>query len=215
MNKTQQENFWNNDFGKEYSERNSWQSDADWDKFYLDTWGFTKLEINESVMHGLSRDLRILEVGCNIGMQLRGYQRMGFQQLYGIELQQYAVEKGKRITQGIQMIQGSGFDLPFRDGFFDIVCTNGVLIHIAPEDHWKMMSEMVRCSGKYIMGWEYFASEITDINYRGNTGYLWKANFAKIFQTNFPELKLSRSKRYPYVSTKDQGNEDEIYLLEK
>ena len=77
------------------------------------------------------------------------------------------------------------------------------------------MSEIYRTSGRYIMGWEYFAPEITDINYRGNTGFLWKADFAKIYQDNFPGLKTVVKKQYPYISEKDKGNTDEIFLLEK
>src|SRR6186713_2429201 len=97
--KTVQENFWGKEFGKEYSDRNSWQSDKEWDQFYLDNWGSTKIDINNAVLNDLRKDARILEVGCNIGMQLRAFQRMGFTELYGIELQQYAVEKAKQVTE--------------------------------------------------------------------------------------------------------------------
>ncbi len=213
--KTEQENFWGKEFGKEYSDRNSWQSDAEWDQFYLDNWGHSKIDINNAVMSGLPKDARILEVGCNIGMQLRGFQRMGFTNLYGVELQAYAVEKAKQITENINIIQGSGFELPFKDGFFDLVCTNGVLIHIAPKDHQAFMSEVYRCSKKYIMGWEYFAPAVTDINYRGNTGFLWKADFAGLYQENFPGLKVESKKQFPYVSENEKGNTDEIFLLTK
>ncbi len=211
--RTKQEEFWSNEFGQEYSDRNSWQSDSDWDQFYIDTWGKTKLEINDMVMSELPKDIRILEVGCNIGQQLRGFQRMGFENLYGLELQHYAVEKAKENTKGINIIQGSGFDLPFKDGFFDLVCTNGVLIHIAPQDHEKFMKEVNRCSSKYVMGWEYFAEEVTDINYRGNAGFLWKADFAKIYQSVNPELKVVAKNQVPYVGQPE--NKDEIFLLEK
>ena len=211
--KTQQEEFWSTDFGKEYSDRNSWQSDKEWDQFYIDTWGKTKLEINNLVMSNLPKNIRILEVGCNIGQQLRGYQRMGFQNLYGLELQHYAVEKAKENTKGINIIQGSGFDLPFKDGFFDLVCTNGVLIHIAPKDHAKFMSEVIRCTSKYVMGWEYFSDEITDINYRGNKGFLWKADFAKIYQKLNGSLAQLSNHKVPYVD--NSINQDEIFLLSK
>lgn len=212
---TVQEHFWKKNFGKEYSDRNAWESDAEWDEFYKMNWGVTKLEINFSVLRDLPKDAKILEVGCNIGMQLRGFQRMGFENLYGIELQHYAVERAKQITENINIIQGSGFDLPFKDGYFDVVCTNGVLIHIAPEDHQRIMSEIYRCSKKYIMGWEYYAPAITDINYRGNTGFLWKADFAGIYQSLFPDLKTIERKKYPYISEKDKGNTDEIFFLSK
>lgn len=38
MKSTEQEKFWDSDFGKEYTDRNKWRSDAEWDKIYCDTW---------------------------------------------------------------------------------------------------------------------------------------------------------------------------------
>ena len=189
MIKTKQQDFWSGEFGKEYTDRNDF-NDNSWDEFYLNYWGVSKIQMNEEALSGVSKDAKILEVGCNIGLQLRGLQRSGFTSLYGVELQGYAVNKAHEWLKDINIIQGSGFDLPFRDRFFEVVCTNGVLIHIAPEDYDKIMSEMYRCSGKYIMGFEYYANEVTDINYRGNKGFLWKADFAAEFMKRFPDLKL-------------------------
>ncbi len=211
MSNTTQESFWNGDFGKEYTDRNT-RDLKEWEKFYQDTWGITKSAINEKLFGHLPKDIKILEVGSNTGMQLNCLQEMGFKNLYGIELQSYAVEKSKQFTKGINIIQGSGFDIPFKDGYFDMVCTNGVLIHIHPDDHKRIMSEMVRCSKSYIMGFEYYAPETTDVNYRGNAGFLWKADFSKIFSTNFPELKELKRDYYKYVK---DNNVDCAYLLQK
>lgn len=210
MKTTEQIEFWKGDFGKEYTDRNSMHQDV-WDEFYINTWGKTKVEMNESILGDIPRTASILEVGCNNGQQLVGYQRSGFTNLYGIELQNYAVEKAKEFTKNINIIQGSGFDLPFKDNYFDIVCTNGVLIHIAPEDHFAIMSEMVSCSKKYIMGFEYFAEELQPIPYRGNDERMWKGNFAQIFIDHF-NLKLVKQDFIPYLNS---SNLDSIYLLEK
>ena len=142
---TQQEDFWAGDFGREYTDRNSRPLD-EWNAFYRDLYGHTKLEMNAEFLGELAREARILEVGCNTGMQLVGLQAAGFTNLYGIELQHYAVEKARDFVRGANILQGSGFDLPFKDGYFDVVCTNGVLIHIAPDDLPRIMGEMVRCS---------------------------------------------------------------------
>lgn len=213
MELNKQEQFWSGDFGKEYTDRNS-RNQADWDNFYLDNWGITKPELNEKFLGFLPKDSKILEVGCNTGMQLVGLQRGGFKEIYGIELQPYAVQKAKEFTENINIIQGSGFDIPFKDNYFDVVCTNGVLIHISPDNLLKIMAEMVRCSKKYIWGWEYYAAETTTINYRGNNDYLWKADYAQIFIDNFG-LKLVKKEVYPYVNQAESGNADCMYLLEK
>ena len=212
MAKNIQIDFWKGDFGKKYTDRCSF-SVKEMDEDYKKAFGKTRIEMNNAIIGKFSRDARILEVGCNTGMQLRDLQRMGFKNLYGIELQPYAVELSKKYTKGINIICGSGFDLPFKDGFFDVVCTNGVLIHIAPKNLPKIMSEMYRCSKKYIWGFEYYASKMTDINYRGHKNRLWKADYASIFIKNFTNLKLVKREFYKY--TNNQGNTDVMYLLKK
>jgi pseudaminic acid biosynthesis-associated methylase len=212
MDSTLQEKFWNSNFGKEYTDRNKWNSDEEWDKIYCDTWGITKLEINNKVLKDLSRDIKILEVGCNYGAQLRGLQRMGFKNLYGVELQDYAVEESKKAFAGLNIISASGFDLPFKDKFFDLVCTNGVLIHISPDSHYSFMKEIYRCSCKYIMGWEYYSDVVEELNYRNNQGYMWKADFAGIYQNYFFDLKIKEKHFIKYLSN---NNVDAIFLLEK
>lgn len=214
MKTTQQEDFWSGEFGQHYTDRNT-RDRLEWDEFYQQNWGLTKSEMNARFTEGWSANTRILEVGCNTGMQLRGLQDAGFENLYGIELQYYAVEKAKQTTQHINIIQGSGFELPFRDGFFDVVCTNGVLIHIAPDDLPKIMDEMVRSSGRYIWGFEYYSPELKAIPYRGNEGFLWKADYAALFQQRHPSLRLVKQELYPYINAAESGNVDYMYLLEK
>ncbi|MCP4441335.1 MAG: methyltransferase domain-containing protein [Aureispira sp.] len=212
--KTEQIDFWRGEFGKDYTERNSMALE-EWEEFYIKNWGVSKLEINKPLLDCLPKDAKILEVGCNIGLQLIGLQKMGFTNLYGIELQHYAVEKSKQICEGINIIQGSGFDIPFKDEYFDLVCTNGVLIHIAPKDLPKIMGEIYRCSKKYIAGFEYYSEDIAEINYRGNKGFLWKADYSKLYQGEFNDLEEVERTLYPYVSEAEKGNTDYFYLLRK
>ena len=210
---TRQTEFWTGNFGKEYTDRNP-QNVAEWEKLYLNYYGLSRLEMNADFVGNFNRDIKILEVGCNIGLQLLGLKEMGFQNLYGIELQQYAIEKAKPILQGINIIQASGFDIPFKDNYFDIVYTSGVLIHIAPGDLPKIMQEMIRCSKKYIWGFEYYSKEAREINYRGNKGFLWKMDFASEFLKIDARLKEVKRKIYHYITDAEKGNEDIMYLLE-
>lgn len=212
--KTKQMDFWAGQFGKEYTDRNP-QSLEECERVNKKRYGFTRTELNEEFLGDLDRNIKVLEVGCNIGIQLQALQNAGFKNLYGIELQGYAVEKSKEITKGINIIQGSGFDIPFKDNFFDLVYTSGVLIHISPQDLPGIMKEIIRCSNKYIWGFEYYAADLTDINYRGNQGYMWKGDYPSIYIKYFPELSLVKKKIYPYLIEGENGNEDVMYLLEK
>jgi pseudaminic acid biosynthesis-associated methylase len=210
--KTKQMDFWAGNFGKEYTDRNT-RSEEEWEKFYLSCYGTTKIKMNEAAFGNLPKEAKILEVGCNTGMQLNGMKKMGYENIYGIELQPYAVEQAKKTTQNINIICGSGFDIPFKDNYFDMVCTNGVLIHISPDDLPRIMKEMYRCSKKYIFGFEYYSDSLTEINYRGHEGFLWKADYASLFLKQFPDLKLVNKAKYPYID--NSGNVDFTYLLEK
>ena len=212
---TKQEHFWTGDFGREYTDRNS-RHLQEWEQYYLDNWGQSKLAMNERFLSHLDRDARILEVGCNTGMQLLGLQANGFKNLYGVEIQPYAAEKAKEYTRHVNIVQGSAFDLPFRDGFFEVVGTNGVLIHISPDDLPRVMAEMMRCSSRYIWGFEYYTPDITTIKYRDNVGYAWKGDYARLFQEQFPgQLRLVQQEFFSYVNPAEKGNIDCMYLLEK
>lgn len=208
---TKQIDFWKGKFGQEYTLRNT-RSQNEWDQFHIGTWGITKTEMYSQFIGHLPKNINILEVGSNTGMQLAGLQRMGFKNLYGIELQPAAVELSKKYTENINLIAGSGFDIPFKDNYFDLVFTSGVLIHIAPENHSKFMAEMVRCSKKYILGFEYYSEKIKNINYRGNEEVLWKADYCEIFKKNFPQLGEIKKEFYKYIK---DDNVDSMFLLEK
>lgn len=214
MKRNEQENFWSGDFGKSYTDRNS-RHNEEFNKAYQHWYGVSRTKMNEAFLGTLPKDSRILEVGCNTGMQLAELKSMGFTSLYGIELQDYAVQKAKEYTEGINIIQGSAFDVPFKDNFFDLVFTSGVLIHIAPDNLPKVFSEMYRCSKKYIWGFEYYADKVTSINYRGNEGFLWKANYGKLMRNQFSNLGLVKEELYPYITEAERGNTDFMYLLEK
>lgn len=208
--KTKQEQVWSGKFGEDYTQRNTYTFE-EVEKFYHGLYGMTRTEMNRQFLEGLKID-RILEVGCNTGNQLIVLQKSGFQNLYGIELTPYAVGIAKRRTEGINIIQGSAFDIPFKDNYFDMVFTSGVLIHISPDDIEKVIREIYRCSKRYIWGFEYFSDSYTTVNYRGNNDLLWKTDFAKLYLNTFSNLKLIKEERFKYLNN---DNVDTMYLLEK
>lgn len=208
---TRQEEEWGGQFGKEYTDRNALTLD-ELENLYQDRYGFTRTEMNSEFIGNLARGIKILEVGSNIGNQLLCLQNMGFKNLYGIELQSYAVELSKSRTQGINIIQSSAFDIPFKDGFFDLVVTSGLLIHIAPEDIAAVLDEIYRCTKQYIWCFEYYSDVYTKIEYRGHTNLLWKSNFSKLFLDRFSSLRLVKEEHFKYTSN---DNVDVMFLLRK
>src|SRR5688500_13242242 len=110
---------WRGDFGKAYTDRNI-LSPVELDALYTRRLGVARSTMNAEFLGHIDRGSRILEVGSNVGNQLVALQAMGFTELYGIELQEYAVELSKARTSRINIIQGSAFDVPFKDRFFDL-----------------------------------------------------------------------------------------------
>lgn len=210
-NFTAQTHQWSSEFGKEYTDRNPHTIDA-MDALYTKQFGLTRTELNLMFISNLDRSINILEVGSNVGAQLQGLQRNGFENLYGIELQPYAVEVSKQNTKNINLIKGSAFDIPFKDSFFDLVFTSGVLIHINPDDLNIAMGEIYRCTSEYIWGFEYYADQYSEIPYRGSRNLLWKADFAKLYLDKYEDLELVKEKHFKYL---DNDNVDSMFLLRK
>src|SRR5206468_1262190 len=98
----------------------------------------------------------------------------------------------RRAHPRVWPLPGAAFDLPFKDGLFDLVFTAGVLIHVAPVHLPKAMAEIHRVSRRWIVGIEYSAEEQTTVQYRGYDNLLWKRDFGKEYQTQFPDLTLIR-----------------------
>ncbi len=205
-----QEEKWGGKFGNEYVKRNP-PTGAEMNKLYKNIFGVTRTSLNKEFLDKLDRSTRILEVGANVGSQLNLLQKMGFTDLYGIDINRSALEQAKSTTKGISLMYASAFDIPFKDGFFDLVFTSGVLIHISPKDIKKIISEIYRVSNKYIWGFEYYAPKYTEVNYRGNDDMLWKTDFAKLYMDEFP-LKLIEEKKVKYRANE---NADQMFLLQK
>lgn len=208
---TKQISHWAGEEGRAYIDRNP-QSIKEFEEVYMKDYGVTRVAMNEEFLADLPRDIRILEVGANIGLQLEFLRTKGFTNLLGIEVNPYGVERAKALHPKVDIIHGSGFELPFKDGWFDLVYTSGVLIHISPADVGGIMSEMHRVSRGLIWGFEYYAPTYTEIAYRGKEDLLWKTDFAALYASRFPDLTLVREKKYPMT---DGVNASQMFLLRK
>lgn len=213
MNKQKKE--WGNKFGEEYTKRNMFNP-SELNQLYSNRYGITRNEMNHEFLEFMDRDCMILEVGSNIGNQLNLLSKMGFKNLYGLEINSLAIENSNRSNAGlpIYVVKGDALNIPFKDGFFDLVYTSGVLIHINPENIRKAIDEIYRCSKKYIWGFEYYQpSGYVEIEYRGKTGMLWKTDFKRLYLEKYPHLKLIKENHYSY----NENNEliDQMFLLEK
>lgn len=208
---TAQTDVWKGSFGRDYSDRNTFEVEA-LDALYRKNYGLTRQQINEAFLRDIPRQASFLEVGCNTGNQLLLLQRMGYSNLSGIEVQPYALELARSRTQGISLMQGSALALPCENDSFDVVFTSGVLIHIAPEDLPRALDEIHRCARAYVWGMEYYAPDVTAVNYRNHDALLWKMDYARRYLERHPDLELVREQRIPYLENSDV---DTVFLLKK
>jgi pseudaminic acid biosynthesis-associated methylase len=208
---TAQTAVWKSDFGREYTDRNTFDT-AGLEELYRRNYGVTRREINQESLGDIAKGASFLEVGCNTGNQLLLLQQMGYPNLAGVELQPYAIEIARRRLPDVSLKLGSALAVPHADAVFDVVFTSGVLIHISPHDLPRALDEIHRCSRKYIWGFEYYAPEVTEVNYRSHRELLWKMDYARAYLERFPDLELAGEQRFPYL---ENANVDTVFLLRK
>lgn len=155
---------WREQFGDDYIERNRY----DWRK---------RVPMFEQILGDLNDVESILEVGSNIGLNLEALHNLGYLYLMGIEPNDKARQECRFPTK-----DGTAHKIPINTGFFNLVFTCGVLIHVPPKELEKSMKEIIRVSNKYVLAIEYEAPKETMVKYRGQRDMLWKRPYRKLYE---------------------------------
>lgn len=193
------ESLWQGSFGDEYTERNAAAADRR-EPFWREL----------LTAHPCTR---VLEVGCNLGANLKWVSRfVPPHEVYGIDINEHALKRVRTELPDVNAVWGKARELPFRDSFFDLVFTCGVLIHQPPDVLPDIMAEIVRCSSKYILAAEYYAESLQEIPYRGQQGALFKADYGAMYQKYFSDLRLLKK---GLLSKKDGWDDVTYWLFEK
>lgn len=152
-----------------------------------------------------------LEVGCNIGLNLKWLRSAGTYSV-GIDLNHGALRQLRAETPGGRVAVATGRSLPFRDAAFELVFTMGVLIHVDGAVLPDVMSEIVRCSARYVLCCEYFAAEPMDVPYRGIPGALYKRDFGSLYRRSAAGLQLRDTGE---LTREEFGDAMTFWLFEK
>ncbi len=154
----------------------------------------------------------ILELGCNCGANLNGLYNLGYHNLYGIEINEDAVNEMRHTFPVISKIArikvGSLEDLLPRtpSDSVDVVFTIACLMHIHPTSNF-IFSEMVRIAKRYIVVIEEEAANCT---------YVFVRNYRRVFQLfNCSQLKSVMITRYafPNVSRSYDGYTARLFAV--
>lgn len=174
------EDLWAGDFGDAYIERNTRAGEG-------------RGVFWEALLARVPcRD--VLEVGCNVGPNLRWIATvLGPQAAWGVDISRTALREIRTTLPEVNAVSSPARDLPFRDRRFDLVFTAGVLIHQPDLTLPVVMSEIVRCSRRWVLALEYFATRPTEVPYHGQEGALFKRDYGKLYHDLFPELRLAET----------------------
>ncbi|GDX36807.1 hypothetical protein LBMAG18_13180 [Alphaproteobacteria bacterium] len=202
--KNSQEEFWANEFGNNYIERNSSN-----ELLASNIVFFSKIFSQQQV-----KIESVFELGCNIGMNLIALNKI-FPNLNinGIDINKNAIDILKNTNTKFNLKCCSINDLQVKENF-DLVLTKGVLIHLNPQDLNNTYEKIYRLSKNYILLCEYYNPSPCSIPYRGNDDKLFKRDFAGEILNKFPDLKLVN---YGFVYHKEIFAQDDItwFLIKK
>ena len=191
--------LWSGEFGDAYTERNAAAGDE-----RRHFWRATLEEFPAS---------RVLEVGCNLGANLRWIERAGGAgAVCGVDVNLHALGRLRGAVPAARPVAAAALGLPFRDRAFDLVFTVGVLIHQPPAALPAVMAEIVRCSRRFVICGEYYAPEPTEVAYRGQTGALFKRDFGGLYRELFPGLALRKQQ---FFSKADGWDDVTFWMFEK
>ncbi|MBN8871187.1 MAG: methyltransferase domain-containing protein [Solirubrobacterales bacterium] len=99
----------------------------------------------------------VLDVGCGTGVLAGRLAAAGFD-VTGVDPSAGMLAEARRQVSGAEFVEGSGTDLPFEDGSFDLTLCVAVMHHVAdPADVERTLAEMVRVtrSGGQILVWDH------------------------------------------------------------
>lgn len=175
---TAQENLWVGAFGDEYIARN--ESTA-----LL----APKLAVLIDILRRTAGVKSILEFGANIGLNLIAARNaLPGAQLKAVEINMKAFSKLRQIP-GIEAHLGSVLDFAEVDAA-DLVFTSALLIHINPNQIERAYDVLYRSARRYVAIIEYYHHEPIEVIYKGETGRLFKRDWAGDMLARFPDLEL-------------------------
>jgi 2-polyprenyl-3-methyl-5-hydroxy-6-metoxy-1,4-benzoquinol methylase len=95
---------------------------------------------------------KILEVGCNYGENLACLREvLPKAQLFGIDISDDSINVARQRNQGADYLTSSVYDLPYKEGEFDMVFTMGVMIHLHPSDIKHAIGSVAKLSNRHII----------------------------------------------------------------
>jgi pseudaminic acid biosynthesis-associated methylase len=201
---TDQENFWAQEFGDSYIERNkSEELLASNVSFFAQV--FKKAQPIES----------LVELGANIGMNIGALSVLFPNTRFAaVEINDRAASELTAAYPETKVYNESILDFT-PDLVWDVALVKGVLIHLNPETLPMVYEKLSKIASKYVVIAEYYNPTPVALSYRGHSDRLFKRDFAGEFldsQTDFRLLDYGFSYHRDELFPQDDIN---WFLLQK
>ncbi len=201
--KTEQEEFWQSEFGDDYVKKRDKPCSLS-----------NNLSLFSKILLRTESIKSVIEFGANLGRNLVVIKElMPHVELSAVEINQKAVEKLKLLD--VEKVYYQSILDYAVDYERDFVFTKGVLIHINPDRLQDVYDLLYKTSRRYICLAEYYNPTPVKVDYRGHKNKLFKRDFAGEMLDRFKDLKLLD---YGFVYHRDNNfPQDDInwFLLEK
>lgn len=179
LSKDQVQNYWKNPNDPEYNSPKLYlESDTKNTKILLDI-------VNE---YFDNKEIKILELGCNVGRNINKLFESGFKNLFAIEINSEAIKLMKKSfpdTFSSTTIFESSIESKikeFSDDQFDLVFSMAVLMHVHKDSNW-IFQHIARISKKNLIIME-------------NENVKARKNFPRNYKTIFEKFGLKEKKSF-------------------
>jgi len=134
----------------------------------------------------------VVEVGANVGLNLRALQTFLAAELIAVEPNGKArkILATDGVVPGEKIFDGTADQLPLADASADLVLTSTVLIHVPDESLEASYREIYRVARRYILCLEYFSPTAVTIQYRGHDDMLFKRDYGGLWLDWYPDLEF-------------------------
>lgn len=131
-----------------------------------------------------------IELGCGDGRNMKALLQLHpLMRITGVDVNDSALQKAAEYGRPLKLSADSP-TMGLHLSNADLTYTKGLLIHVPPEQLPQVYDNLYHLSNHLILIGEYYAPQRTEILYRGQTGKLWKADFAGELMDRYPDLKL-------------------------
>lgn len=133
---------------------------------------------------------RLLDVGCGYGRDVTYFAEKSFDAC-GVDFSKPAIDLGRTLHPGLELLVGSAHDLPYEDAAFDVAFANYLLhLFLEPDERAGLLRELNRVvvpGGRVVLS----VASTADVDYVPGSG---EDDVARVGHTGVEKLFYSRER---------------------